>query len=161
MGTAVKLIHPAAIVFAPNGNLYFSDPGNGQVFSIAATNGFIPTTGVISLVAGNANGTYGYAASNATTTINAATQSYLHSPYGLAFDAMGDLFIVDEYTEAILAVNTNASGTNTVNGVAVAAGTIWKIAGTSTGTTEAVLRQRHYHRERLRLWQVHGKHTSQ
>jgi len=135
LGTAVKLSHPVAIVFAPNGDLYFSDTGNGQVFKIASTGGVIPTTGIISLVAGNSGGTYGYAASNATTTINAATQGYLRSPFGLAFDSKGDLFIIDEYTEAILVVNTNTTGTNTVNNVAVAAGTIWKIAGTSTGTT--------------------------
>jgi hypothetical protein len=136
LGTLVKLSHPVAIVFAPNGDLYFSDTGQGQVRKISATNGVVPATGgVISLVAGNVAGTYGYAASNGTTTIIAATQSYLRSPYGLAFDALGDLFIIDEYTEAILAVNTNATGTNTVNGVPVAAGTIWKIAGTSTGAT--------------------------
>jgi len=135
LGTSVKLSHPVAIVFAPNGDLYFSDTGNGQVFKIASTGGVITTTGVISLVAGNSAGTYGYAASNATTTINAATQGYLRAPYGLAFDSKGDLFIIDEYTEAILVVNTNTTGTNTVNNVAVAAGTIWKIAGTSTGAT--------------------------
>jgi hypothetical protein len=134
-GTLVKLTHPAGIVFAPNGDLYFSDTGQGQVRKIAANGAPITKTGVISLVAGNVGGTYGYAASNATTTIVAATQSYLRSPYGLAFDSLGDLFIVDEYTEAILVVNTNATGTNTVNNVAVAAGTIWKIAGTSTGAT--------------------------
>lgn len=135
LGTLVKLSHPAGIVFAPNGDLYFSDVGQGQVRKIAATAGAITTTGVISLVAGNVAGTYGYAASNATTTIVAATQSYLRSPYGLSFDSAGDLFIVDEYTEVILVVNTNATGTNTVNSVPVAAGTIWKIAGTSTGAT--------------------------
>jgi large repetitive protein len=136
LGTLVKLTHPAGIVFAPNGDLYFSDTGQGQVRKITATGGLIPATGgVVSLVAGNVAGTYGFAASNATTTIVAATQSYLRSPYGLAFDTLGDLFIVDEYTEAILAVNTNATGSNTVNGVPVAAGTIWKIAGTSTGAT--------------------------
>ena len=32
LGTTVKLSHPAAIAFAPNGDLYFSDVGNGQVF---------------------------------------------------------------------------------------------------------------------------------
>ena len=135
LGTLVKLSHPAGIVFAPNGDLYFSDVGQGQVRKIAATGGAIAMTGVISLIAGNVSGTYGYATSNATTTIIAATQSYLRSPYGLAFDNRGDLFIVDEYTEAILVVNTNATGTNTVNGVPVAAGTIWKIAGTSTGAS--------------------------
>ena len=136
LGTLVKLTHPAGIAFAPNGDLYFSDTGQGQVRKITATGGIIPATGgIISLVAGNVAGTYGYAASNATTTIVASTQSYLRSPYGLAFDTLGDLFIVDEYTEAILAVNTNATGSNTVTGVPVAAGTIWKIAGTSTGAT--------------------------
>ncbi|MGA2438260.1 MAG: hypothetical protein ABSF57_07080 [Acidobacteriaceae bacterium] len=136
LGTLVKLSHPVAIAFAPNGDLYFSDTGQGQVRKIASTAGVVPATGgVISLIAGNVAGTYGYAASNGTTTIVAATQSYLRSPYGLAFDALGDLFIVDEYTEAILVVNTNATGTNTVNGVPVAAGTIWKIAGTATGSS--------------------------
>jgi len=137
LGTAVKLSHPVGIAFAPNGDLYFSDTGNAQVFKIASTGGFITTSGIISLVAGNTAGTYGYAASNATTTIVAATQGYLHSPYGIAFDTKGDLFIVDEYTEAILAVNTNATGTNIVNGVSVAAGTIWKVAGTSSSATYA------------------------
>jgi len=140
-GTAVKLTHPVGLAFAPNGDLYFSDLSPtatyfAQVRKIAATNGLIPATGgTISLVAGNVAGTAGYAASNATTTIVAATQSYLRAPYGLAFDSLGDLFIADEYTEAILVVNTNATGTNTVNGVPVAAGTIWKITGTSTGAT--------------------------
>jgi len=208
LGTTVKLSHPAAIAFAPNGDLYFSDVGNGQVFKVASTGGVIagsvgsvsissggsgyttaptvtfsapasgttatgtavisggvvtsvtitnagsgytsvptvtfsaPTTGttatgtaaptgVISLVAGNSGGTFGYAASNAGTTITPAT-SYLRAVYGLAFDSKGDLFMVDEYTESVVVLNTNATGTNTVNGVAVAAGTIWKIAGTST-----------------------------
>ena len=109
LGTLVKLSHPAGIVFAPNGDLYFSDTGQGQVRKIAATAGTITTTGVISLVAGSVSGTYGYAASNGSTTITAA-QSYLRAPYGLAFDSLGDLFIVDEYTEAILVLNTNATG---------------------------------------------------
>lgn len=129
----VKLSHPAGIAFAPNGDLYFSDTGNGQVFKVAATGGFITTTGTLTLMAGNSGGTYGYAASNATTTITSAN-SYLRAPYGIAFDTLGDLFIVDEYTEAILVLNTSAN-TNTVNGVSVAPGTIWKIAGTSTGST--------------------------
>ena len=75
-GTAVKLVHPAGIAFAPNGDLYFSDPGIYQVFKIAATGGFITTSGIISLVAGNSAGNFGYAASNATTTVTLAN-SYL------------------------------------------------------------------------------------
>ncbi len=133
-GTAVKLVHPAGIAFAPNGDLYFSDPGVYQVFKIAATGGFITTSGIISLVAGNSAGNFGYAASNATTTVTLAN-SYLRLVYGIGFDTKGDLFMADEYYYAILGLNTNATGTNTVNNVALPAGQIWKIAGTSTGTT--------------------------
>ena len=50
LGTATKLVHPAGIALAPNGDLYFSDPGNGQVFKVAATAGFITTSGIITLV---------------------------------------------------------------------------------------------------------------
>ena len=41
----------------------------------------------------------------------------------------------DEYYYAILGLNTNPTGTNTVNNVALPAGQIWKIAGTTTGAT--------------------------
>jgi hypothetical protein len=137
LGTLVKLSHPASLVFAPNGDLYFGDAGAGQVRKITATAGFITTTGTISLVVGNASGTFGYGASNASTTVTiGSAASYLRAPYGLAFDTKGDLFIVDEYTEAIIVANTNATGTNIVNGgVSVPAGTIWKIAGTTTPGT--------------------------
>jgi len=137
IANTVKLVHPAGIVFAPNGDLYFSDCGNGQVFKVAATGGFITTTGVISLIAGSPAGTYGYGASNGTTTVTeAAGNSYLHFPFGLAFDSKGDLFIVDEYTEAILVLNTSTT-TNVVNTVSVAPGTIWKIAGSVTAGSSA------------------------
>jgi hypothetical protein len=130
-GTAVKLSHPLALAFAPNGDLYFSDTGNGQVFKITATGGSIPATGgIITLVAGNATGTYGYAASNATSVVTVAN-SFLRAPYGIAFDTKGDLFIVDEYTEAIVVLNTSLT-TNTVNTVTVLPGQIVKIAGAYT-----------------------------
>jgi hypothetical protein len=134
LGTLVKLTHPASIAFAPNGDLYFGDPGAGQVRKIAATGGFITASGVISLPIGNTAGTYGYAASTPTVAITSAN-SFIRAPYGLSFDTKGDLFVVDEYTEAIIVLNTNTTGTNTVNGVAVPAGTIWKIAGTLTANT--------------------------
>ncbi len=53
------------------------------------------TGGIISLVAGNVAGTFGYASG-----VTAATGSYLQDPYGLAFDAAGNLYIADEYTRA-------------------------------------------------------------
>jgi hypothetical protein len=137
LGTAVHLSKPTALVLAPNGDLYFADYGYGNVRKITATAGVIPATGgVISLVAGSAGTTSagyttGYNISNATTTVTAA-QSILDGPYGLAFDTHGDLFILDEYTAAVLVLNTNATGSTTVNNVTVPAGTIWKVAGTLT-----------------------------
>jgi hypothetical protein len=133
LSTLVHLSHPTGLAFAPNGDLYFGDYGYGEIRKVASTSGFVPATGgIISLVAGSAAGTSGYTISNQTTTINAATQSVLDGPYGLAFDTQGDLFLTDEYTASALVINTNATGTNTVNSVPVAAGTIWKIAGTVT-----------------------------
>jgi hypothetical protein len=90
------------------------------------------TSGIITLAAGSPAGTFGYNVSNATTTVTAA-QSILDGPYGLAFDNQGDLFIEDEYTAAVLVVNTNATGSNTVNNTVIPAGTISKIAGTLNG----------------------------
>jgi hypothetical protein len=90
------------------------------------------TSGIITLAAGSPAGTFGYNASNATTTVTTA-QSILDGPYGLAFDNSGDLFIEDEYTAAVLVVNTNTTGSNTVNNTVIPAGTISKIAGTLNG----------------------------
>jgi len=130
--TLVKLSHPTGMTFAPNGDLYFADYGNGTVRKITATGGFIPATGgTIALIAGSPNGTYGYNVSNATTTVTAA-QSILDGPYSIAFDNQNDLVIADEYNAAIVAVNLNTTGTNVLTGVSIAAGTIWKIAGTLT-----------------------------
>lgn len=133
LSTLVHLSHPTGLAFAPNGDLYFGDYGYGEIRKVSATNGFIPATGgIISLVAGSAAGTFGYNISNQTTTVNAATQSVLDGPYGLAFDKLGNLFLTDQFTASALVINTNATGTNTVNSVPVPAGTIWKIAGTVT-----------------------------
>jgi len=144
LGTQVKLSHPAGLVFSPlvpvsgqpgqytGGDLYFADDGYANVRKIAATNGVIAGSGVISLVDGNVAGTYGYASDNSSGNIVAATSSYLDGPFGLAFDNSGDLYIAEEYKEAIMVVNTS-SVTTTVTGVGIAPGTVAKIVGAPTG----------------------------
>ena len=146
LGTQVKLSHPAGLAFSPvvtvagqttGGDLYFGDYGYSNVRKIAATNGVITnttagattTTGVITLADGNVAGTYGYTSNNSSGNIVATTSSYLDAPYGVAFDANGNLYIGEEYKEAILAVNTNATGSTTVTGISIPAGTVAKIVG--------------------------------
>ncbi|MES2393540.1 MAG: Ig-like domain repeat protein [Acidobacteriota bacterium] len=132
LANLVHLSHPAGLAFAPNGDLYFTDYGTGNVRRIAATGGVITTTGIITNVAGSPNGGFGYQANNASGNIIAATQGNLDGPTGLAFDTKGDLFIAEEFKNAILVVNMNATGSTVVNGVTIPAGTIAKIFGAST-----------------------------
>jgi len=155
LGTAVKLSSPAGLAFvqckstlpcaSANGNLYFSDVGTGEynVRMIAATGGVITTTGVISLVdgdGGGTNATYGYTSNAGSLTtcavagscINPATSGYLDDPYQLAFDANGNLYIGEEYKDAALVINTNTTGVSTVASISIPAGTIAKIAGSTS-----------------------------
>jgi hypothetical protein len=131
LSTLVKLSHPSGLAFSPSGDLYLTDIGYANIRKVAATSGLVTTGGIISLVAGNVSGTFGYASG-----VTAATGSYLQDPYGISFDTAGNLYIADEYTkaEAVLVVNTNATGSTTVTGVTIPAGQIVKIAG-STGNS--------------------------
>lgn len=150
LGTEVFLSAPIGLAFSPAGDLYFSELGastaafekifGADVRKIAATSGVITGTGVITTADGALSSYYtsGYTVNASTCTltvstgcINAATQSYLGDPYGIAFDSLGNLYIAEEYKEAILVVNTNATGSTTVAGVTIPAGTVAKIAGYS------------------------------
>ena len=124
----VKLSHPMGLAFDAQGNLYFADNGFDNVRKIAATAGFITTTGIITHIAGNT--TYGYNVNNTSASgpVNAATQSYLNFPYDVAFDKAGNLYIADEGNNAIEVINLQAT-TQTIQGISIPAGTIAKIAG--------------------------------
>jgi len=126
------LSHPVGLVFSPAGDLYFGDSGYSNVRKIAATAGFITTTGVISLIDGSPAGTFGYTSNFGSTTINAATQGFLDGPYGLSFDAAGNLYIADEFKNAVVVVNTNAATTTKVTGISIPPGTVAKIVGSVT-----------------------------
>lgn len=151
LGTAVKLtLHPMGLAFAPNGDLYFSESdfstsatgGGAHIRKISATGGFITTTGVISLVLGQPTAK-GYAANVSTTcTQTLATgcvipaTSYLFSPYGLSTDKAGNLYIAEEYSKNAVLVYNPTLTYETINGVAVPAGTVAKISGASGSTTQ-------------------------
>ncbi len=84
------------------GNLYVADSGNKRIRKI-------DTAGIIRTVAGN--GAYGFSGDG-----GAATAASLGSPYGVATDAAGILYIADTYNERVRKVD--ASGViTTVAGI--------------------------------------------
>jgi hypothetical protein len=136
LGTSVKLGRPVGIAFSPAGDLYFADYFNYNVRKIAATGGVITGPGIITLADGNPGGADGFAANSSSGNIVAGSStSYLRAVYGVAFDTAGNLYISDEYYYALVVVNTNATGSTTVAGITIPAGTEAKIAGTQKTTT--------------------------
>ena len=114
------------LAFSATGDLYFADISFDDIRKIAATGGVITTTGIISNVAGGT--TFGYNVNNTAGPVNAATQSLLNFPYGIAFDAAGNLYVADEGNYAMEVINLTGSG-ETIQGLTVPAGTIAKFAG--------------------------------
>ena len=128
LANLVHLSHPMGLAFDALGNLFFVDEGFDEVRKIAATGGVITTTGIITRIAGGS--TFGYNVNNTSLTgpVIAATQSLLNFPYGLAFDAAGNLYIGDEGNNAIEVVNMGLT-TATIQGQVIPPGTIAKFAG--------------------------------
>ncbi len=124
----VKISRPEGLAFSPAGDLYFADYGYDNIRKVAATGGTITTTGIITQIAGGAS--YGYATDNGAAggSILAATQSFMNYPYGLTFDAAGNLYFADEGNNAVEVINLTAAP-EVIQGVTVPAGTIAKIAG--------------------------------
>lgn len=135
LATSVKLGSPTGVAISPlTGDLYFADITNYTVRKISKT------TGVVTNVAGNVANTaakFGYVVGIPGSPVDAATASTIDAPYGIRFDKNGNLFISEEFKEAIFVVNTTAA-TTTVTGVSIPAGAIMKIAGTRTGGVECI-----------------------
>ena len=105
-GAAVNahLDQPRAIIFDPAGNLYIADSGNNRVREVT-------TNGVITTIAGT--GTPGNAGDGGQ-----AINAQLNTPYGLARDSAGNLYIADAYNSKIRKVDpsgviTTYAGTGT------------------------------------------------
>ena len=103
--TATKLYAPTGVALDAAGNLYIADLYNHRIRKVN-------TAGTISTIAGN--GAAGFSGDGAQ-----ATAAMLNYPAGVAFDAAGNLYIVDQNNYRIRMVNT--------------AGIITTIAGTGTG----------------------------
>jgi sugar lactone lactonase YvrE len=79
---------PLDLEFGPDGRLYIADTYNHAIRAVDFT------TNVIETVAGN--GTRGFSGDG-----GAATDARLALPYGLDFDAIGNLYIADTYNHRI------------------------------------------------------------
>jgi DNA-binding beta-propeller fold protein YncE len=85
---------PRDIVFGPDGRLYVADEENDRVRAIDFN------ANVITTVAGS--GVRGFSGDRGP-----ATEARLNRPYGVAFDAAGDLYIADTYNQRIRRVKMN------------------------------------------------------
>ncbi len=98
---------PESVAFDPKGNLFISDTGNNVVRKIDAS------TGTISTVAGT--GKAGFSGDGGVGTAAA-----LDTPWGIATDANGNVYVADLSNQRIRKLSTD--------------GTISTVVGTGTGT---------------------------
>src|ERR1700757_3013594 len=89
--TAANLYNPNGVAFDVSGNLYIADAANYRIRKINST-------GIITTIAG---GTYGFYGDGGP-----ATAAKLATPSGIAFDALGNLYIADAGNNRVRMVNT-------------------------------------------------------
>lgn len=102
--SAAALAGPRGVVVDAAGNVYFSDSFNNRVRKIDAN-------GVISTIAGNGQ-------DNSSGDGGPATSAGLRQPYGLAFDASGNLYVAEVRGHRIRKITPS--------------GIIWTLAGTGS-----------------------------
>ena len=85
---AASLSHPRDIELGPGGRLFIADTDNQRIRVVDLT------TGIITTVAGN--GTSGYGGDG-----GAAVDAALWRPFGVAFDAAGDMYISDTFNNRV------------------------------------------------------------
>jgi hypothetical protein len=90
--TAATLFHPRDLEFGPEGDLYVADTDNGRVRAINLTSGLIRT------VAGTDTMGFDH------TDGGLATATELRRPFGIDFDAEGNLYVSDTINSRILRV---------------------------------------------------------
>jgi len=97
-----QLNQPMEVAVDAAGNVYISDTGNNRVRRVS--------NGVIATVAGN--GTQGFGGDNGP-----ANSAQLHSPAGIAFDSVGNLYVADNGNDRIRKITngtiTTAAGDGT------------------------------------------------
>ena len=93
--TSAKLNNPYGLDIDDDGNIYIADQGNNKIRKI-------DTNGIITTIAGTGNN--GFSGDGA-----AATSSNLSSPYDIALDGNGNLYIADSNNSRIRMIGTNGN----------------------------------------------------
>lgn len=91
VATLAQLNNPTGVAVDTGGNVYIADFDNNRIRKI-------DTGGIISTIAGT--GVQGYSGDGA-----AATLAQLNRPYGVAVDALGNIYIADYYNQRIRKVS--------------------------------------------------------
>lgn len=104
--TAANLNSPTGLALDGAGDLYIADLYNHRIRKVTLS------TGIITTVAGS-NTTGAFAGDG-----GAATSARLNGPFGIAFDAAGDLFIADQNNHRIRRVNMSTGIISTFAGSA-------------------------------------------
>ncbi|MEO6911350.1 MAG: Ig-like domain repeat protein [Edaphobacter sp.] len=89
--TSAQLSNPTALALDSSGNLYIADTDNHRIRRISGT--------TVTTVAGNGEQTFSGDGA-------AATAAGIDSPYGVAVDAAGNLYIGDTHNQRVRVVNT-------------------------------------------------------
>src|ERR1017187_8041641 len=99
--TSAQLSLPNSVAVDSAGNVYIADSNNNRVRKVS--------NGVITTVAGN--GLYGYSGDNGP-----ATSAHLYTPFGVAVDSVGNLYIADTGNYRIRKVSNGVITTIAGNG---------------------------------------------